>query len=258
MYKNILLEFKEKTAILTINRPEKLNAMDLKTISEIEKAIQELEEKGTGVLIITGKGKAFVAGADIKEMSSYDPIKALEFAKAGQKTLELIENSKMVVIAAINGFALGGGCELALACDLRIAGDDAKLGQPEINLGVIPGWGGTQRLSRLVGKAKAKELIFTGKKVNAQKALEMGLVNRVVPSEKLMEEALKLSDELKTKGFTSLLAAKKVINLGSNSDFKIAQDLEAESFALLFSTYDQKEGMRAFLEKRKPKFNGGE
>ncbi|MFQ5891998.1 MAG: enoyl-CoA hydratase/isomerase family protein [Candidatus Methanofastidiosia archaeon] len=258
MYKNILLEFKEKTAILTINRPEKLNAMDLKTISEIEKAIQELEEKGTGVLIITGKGKAFVAGADIKEMSNYDPIKALEFAKAGQETLELIENSKMIVIAAINGFALGGGCELALSCDLRIAGDGAKLGQPEINLGVIPGWGGTQRLSRLVGKAKAKELIFTGKKVNAQKALEIGLVNRVVPSEKLMEEALKLPDELNTKGFSSLLAAKKVINLGSNSDFKIAQDLEAESFALLFSTYDQKEGMRAFLEKRKPKFNGGE
>jgi len=254
-YKNLLLSIQEGVAIIKMNRPERLNALNTETILELEDLIESLgKDDNVRVIIITGEGKAFVAGADIAEMRDMTPWQAREFAKRGQRVLAKIENLEKPVIAAINGFALGGGCELALACDIRIASQDAKLGQPEVGLGLIPGFAGTQRLSRLCGVGVAKELIFSGDMVDAQESLRIGLVNKVVPKDKLMEEAMALAKKIVSKGPLAIKLAKTVINRGIDTNFQTGSSYETEAFGFLFSTEEPKEGMTAFLEKRPPKW----
>ena len=257
-YENITLEKKDGIAILTINRPEVLNALNKRTIEEIEMAVEDVEkDENVRVLIITGAGeKAFVAGADINEFVGIDVVTAKELSRKFQLLLNRIETLGKPVIAAINGLALGGGCELAMACDIRIASDKAKLGQPEINLGIIPGAGGTQRLPRLVGVAKAKELIFTGDIIDAREAERIGLVNRVVPPDKVMEEAENLAKKLLEKSPFILKLAKEAINTGMNMDIYSAIVLENDLVTIAFTTEDKEEGMKAFMEKRKPEFKG--
>ena len=251
-FKNLVVEIEDSIAILKINRPQVLNAMNPETILELEKAIHELNENSkVRVVIITGEGKAFVAGSDISELVKMDPIKAREYSELGKRVLNYIENMGKPVIASINGYALGSGCELAMACDIRIAAEGAKIGQPEVKLGLIPGHAGTQRLARLVGLGKAKELIFTGDMITADEAKEIGLVNKVVPSEKLLEESKELAKRIASVGRTAVKLAKLAINK-SFIDFGGAY--ECETFAICFSTAEAKEGMRAFLEKRKPKW----
>jgi len=255
-YQNILIEKKGKVAILKINRPNALNALNTATISELEKGIKELEDdREVKVVILTGEGKAFVAGADVVEMKDMTAMQAREFSKLGQKVFTKLEDLEKPVIAAVNGFALGGGCELALACDIRIASDKAKLGQPEVNLGIIPGFAGTQRLSRLVGPAKAKELIYTGDMIDAQTALSIGLVNQVVPVEQLMETVLSLAEKIASKGPVAVKLAKTTINKGSETDLTTGSSYEMEAFGMCFSTSEPKEGMGAFLEKRAPNWS---
>ena len=253
----ILVEKKGRIGILTINRPEKLNALNTNVVKEILTAFESLDtDPDVRVIVITGAGdKAFIAGADIAEMHEMTPIQAMEFAQRGQKTLRTIEKSDKIVIAAINGYALGGGLELCMACDLRFCADHAKMGQPEITIGVIPGWAGTQRLTRLVGKTKAKELVLIGSMIPAEKAEEIGLVNKVVPAESLMDEVFKTAETIAALGAFSLKAGKHAIDDGLEVDFENAQELERQWFALCFSHPDQKEGMSAFLEKRKPTFS---
>lgn len=255
-FQYVLTEKKGRIGILTVNRPEKLNALNTQVVKEIASAFKELEgDPDIRVIIITGAGdKAFIAGADIAEMKEMTPLQALEFASNGQKALEALEASDKIVIAAINGYALGGGLELSMACDVRIASETAQVGQPEITIGVIPGWAGTQRLTRLVGKTKAKELVLTGKRIKAAEAERIGLITMVVPPDKLMEETTKIADTLSALGSFSLGAAKHVIDHGAEIDFEKAQELERQYFALCFASPDQKEGMAAFLEKRKPQF----
>jgi enoyl-CoA hydratase len=254
---NVLTEKKGRIGILTINRPEKMNALNTQVTKEILSAFKALEnDHEVKVIVITGAGdKAFVAGADIAEMKEMTPLEALEFAMNGQKTLETIEQSDKIVIAAINGYALGGGLELSMACDLRIASENAKVGQPEIKIGVIPGWAGTQRLTRLVGKTMAKEIVFTGDMIPAGEAQRIGLVNKVVPPEKLTDEVMNTAQTLSELGSFSLSAAKHAIDHGSEVDCEKAQELERQYFALCFASPDQKEGMSAFLEKRKATFS---
>ena len=248
---------KGRISILTINRPEKLNSLNAQVIQEIRSAFRNLEsDPETRVIIITGAGeKAFIAGADIAEMQEMTPLQALEFAVQGQNMVEALEKSDKIIIAAINGFALGGGLELSMACDIRICSETARMGQPEIKIGVIPGWAGTQRLTRLVGKTKAKELILTGDMITAQEAEKIGLVNRVVPPERLREEVMKTAEAVSQLGSFSLSAAKHAVDRGSEIDFEKAQELERQYFALCFASPDQKEGMTAFVEKRKPNFS---
>ncbi len=256
-FQHVLIEKKGPVGILTINRPDKLNALNTHVVQEITAAFKDLEsDPDVRVIIITGAGnKAFIAGADISEMKEITPLEALEFASRGQKMLENMEKSDKIVIAAINGYALGGGCELSMGCDLRIASENAKIGQPEIKIGVIPGWGGTQRLTRLVGKTKAKELILIGDPITAEEALRIGLVNKVVPQETLMEEAMKTAETVAKLGSFSLGAAKHAVDRGLEVDFEKAEELERQFFALCFASPDQKEGMTAFLEKRTPTFS---
>jgi len=249
-FKNLVVEVEDSIAILKINRPQVLNAMNPETILELEKAVHELNENSkVRVVIITGEGKAFAAGSDISELVKLDPIKAREYSELGHRVLNYIENMGKPVIAAINGYALGSGCELAMACDIRIAAEGARIGQPEVRLGLIPGHAGTQRLARLVGLGKAKELIFTGDTVAADEAKEIGLVNKVVPPEELLEESKNLAKRIASVGRTAVKLAKHTINK-SFVDFGSAY--ESETFAICFSTAEAKEGMRAFLEKRKP------
>ncbi|RKX69991.1 crotonase [candidate division WOR-3 bacterium] len=253
VYNYLQIEKEGRVAVLTINRPDVLNAMDWKLVGELEAAVDELsQDKEIQVIIITGTGKAFVAGADIKAMAEMDSIEAREFARTGQRLTAKLENMEKVTIAAINGYAFGGGCELAMACDLRIASDKMKIGQPELKLGIIPGWAGTQRLSRLIGVAKAKELIFTGEPIDAEEALRIGLVNRVVPHDSLLEEAKKLARKILEVGPIALKLAKTVINRGIDANFTTASSYEAEAFGVAFATEEAREGMRAFIEKRKP------
>ncbi len=256
-FQHVLVEKKGSIGILTINRPDKLNALNTHVVQEISSAFSTLEsDSDVRVIIITGAGeKAFIAGADISEMQNINPLQALEFALRGQKMLEAIENSDKIVIAAINGYALGGGCELSMACDLRIASENARIGQPEIKIGVIPGWGGTQRLTRLVGKTKAKELVLIGDPISAQDAERIGLVNKVVPQETLIEDVMKTAETIAKLGTFSLSAAKHAVDRGLEIDFEKGQELERQFFALCFASPDQKEGMTAFLEKRAPKFS---
>lgn len=254
-YESVLLKKQDNICILTISKPKSLNALNTKTLMELKNAVEELErDEDVHIIIITGDGKAFVAGADISEMKDKNPIEARKFAKLGLETFRKIEIMEKPVIAAVNGYALGGGCELALCCDIRIAGEKAKFGQPEVGLGIIPGFAGTQRLARLVGLGKAKELIFTGDMIDANEAEKIGLVNKVVPQDKLMDEAINLAKKIASNGQLAVRYAKTAINRGIESDIETGMSIEKDLFGLCFSSEDQKEGMSAFLEKRKPNF----
>jgi enoyl-CoA hydratase len=257
-FENLLLERDGAVAVLTINRPKVLNALNSQTMDELRRAVLELKhDASVRTVIVTGAGeKSFVAGADINELAVQAPAQGKEHALRGQHVFDLIENMGKPVIAAINGFALGGGCELAMACTLRIAADTARLGQPEINLGIIPGYAGTQRLSRLVGKGVALDLLLSGRQVKADEALQIGLVNRVVPAAELMTETKKLAAELATKAPIAMQYIIEAANKGLEVSFDKGQFLEATLFGLVASTEDMREGTRAFLDKRKPEFKG--
>jgi enoyl-CoA hydratase len=257
-YQNLLLEKRDGVAILTVNRPDKLNALDDRTMDELDAAFTALgsDPEVSGV-ILTGSGeKAFVAGADIRELSTQSPVQGQERSVRGQKVLDKIENLGKPVIAAVNGFALGGGCELAMACHLRVASENARLGTPEVKLGIMCGYAGTQRLARLVGKGRALEILLTGEMVDAAEAHRIGLVNRVVPKEKLLAEAEGLLRKMLANGPVSLRFVLEAVNRGLEMPFAEAQYLEATLFGLICTTEDMKEGTRAFLEKRPPKFQG--
>jgi enoyl-CoA hydratase len=255
-YKNILIEKKNNTAIVTMNRPEKLNALNNETLTELEAVFTELKyDENIFVVIITGSGeKAFVAGADIAELNKLDMIAGKEFAERGQRILNLIENLDKPVIAAVNGFALGGGSEISLACHIRLASENAKFGQPEVNLGVIPGFGGTQRLTRLINSGRAMEYILTGDMIDAQEALRIGLVNKVYKKEELIEKALEMANKICSKGQQAIRMAEKAVNIVDEVSSKEGQNYEASLFAICCGTEDAKEGTAAFLEKRKPNF----
>jgi enoyl-CoA hydratase len=256
-YNTIKLEVSEAIATLTFNRPDVLNALNPEMISELHNALGDVREMPeVKVLVLTGEGKAFVAGADIRILQDLDPLGAKKFAQRGQAALFALEAMDIPVIACVNGFALGGGCEIAAACDFVCAAESAKLGQPEINLGVMPGFGGTQRLARLVGKARAKELCMSGRMITAQEAFAMGLVTRIFPEETLTDETLGIAKTIAEKGRVALRAIKHVIDHGFDIDLKAACALEADAFSVCFASPDQREGTTAFLEKRAPKFTG--
>jgi enoyl-CoA hydratase len=253
-YENILLEKENKITLITINRPESLNALNAKTIQEISSALDEISaDTSCRVIILTGSGqKSFVAGADIKEFSDFGKEKAEELAKNGQNTLfNKIENMSKPVIAAVNGFALGGGLELAMACHIRYASENAKLGLPEVTLGLIPGYGGTQRLPKLVGKGIANELIFSAKMIPAARAKEIGLVNEVYPIEDLLTKTKELANSI---AHNSPMAISKAIHAVNLSDTDKGFETEIKYFGELFDLDDKKEGVSAFIEKRKPNF----
>ncbi len=252
----VKVEFEGPVAVVTIDRPKALNALNQQTLSELEAAIVQVQgHVDARAVIITGAGeKAFVAGADIGEMAGYTPSQALAFSQKGHRVFALLEALPITTIAAVNGFALGGGCELALACDLIYASEKAKLGLPEVSLAVIPGFGGTQRLTRLLGRARAKELIFTGKTIDAAKALELGLVLEVLAPDALMAHCKEVAHQIAGRGPVAIAQAKRVIEAGADLPLKAANELEQQAFAVLFGTEDQKEGMKAFLEKRKAAF----
>ena len=258
MFENLLLAREGGVALLTINRPQVLNALNTQTLDELRRAILDLQDDAAvRAVILTGAGeKAFVAGADINELAVQRPAEGREHARRGQHVFDLIENLGKPVIAAINGFALGGGCELAMACTLRVAADTARLGQPEINLGLLPGFAGTQRLARLAGKGAALDLLLTGRHVTADEALRLGLVNRVVPAADLLPQARALAQELAAKAPLALRYILESVNRGLEMPFGEAQALEAALFGLVASTDDMREGTRAFLDKRKPTFKG--
>jgi len=256
-YKNILVEKKDGIGFIKINRPKVLNALNQETIEEITQAVIDLgKDNKIKVGILTGEGKAFIAGADISAMANMTPLEAKEFAEHGHNMLNTIEKSRLPFIAAINGYALGGGCETLMACDIVIAGKSALLGQPEINLGISPGFGGTQRLPRLVGRMKAKELLLTGRNINAEEAHSIGLVNMVVDDDKLMETTEKIAGKIASKSSVQTNFIKALVNKGVDIDLNTANSLEISYFSSSFSTHDQKEGMKAFLEKKKPDFKG--
>jgi len=257
-YRNLIFEASDRIATITFNRPKALNALNPETMKELKSALEEAAgREDIGVVILTGAGeKAFIAGADISEMKSFTPMQALDFAQAGQEVLAFIERMPQPVIAAVNGFALGGGCEVAMACDLIVAADTARFGQPEVSLGIIPGYGGTQRLPRLVGRNIAKELVLAGDMITAQRACEIGLVNRVVPSAGLLASAKEIAGKILSRGPAAVRTAKMAMNRGLDLDLQNACALEASLFAACFSTADRLEGIAAFLEKRKANFTG--
>jgi enoyl-CoA hydratase len=257
-FDNLLLERDGAIAIVTINRPKVLNALDAQTLDELRRAVLDLQRDDSArVLVLTGAGeKSFVAGADINELAVQTPAGGREHALQGQHVFDLVENLGKPVIAAINGFALGGGCELAMACTLRLAADMARIGQPEIALGLIPGYAGTQRLPRLVGKGRAMEMILTGKPLSADEALRICLVNRVVPAAYLMSEARALANKLAASAPIAMRYIVNAVNKGMEMPFAEACQYEAALFGLVGSTDDMKEGTAAFLEKRKPVFTG--
>ncbi len=257
-FENILIDREGSFAILTINRPKVLNALNTQTLDELRRAILELKgDETVRAVVLTGAGeKSFVAGADINELAVQTPAGGREHAIAGQHVLDLIEQMGKPVIAAINGYALGGGCELAMACTIRLAADTAKLGQPEINLGIIPGYAGTQRLARIIGKGRALELLLTGDQVTAQDAYRLGLVNRVVPAAELMTEAKTLAAGLAAKAPLAVRYILDAVHQGVEMPLPQAQVFEATLFGLVASSDDMREGTAAFLEKRKPAFTG--
>ena len=255
---DLQIEREGAVAIVTVTRPKVLNALSLATLDELRRTMLALKhDEGVRCVILTGAGeKSFVAGADVNELAVQSPVGGREHALRGQHVLDLIENMGKPVIAAINGFALGGGCELALACTLRMAADTARLGQPEINLGIIPGYAGTQRLARLVGRGRALELLLTGDQISAQEAWRLGLVNRVVPAADLMAEARKLAAALAAKAPIAVRYILDAVNKGLQMSQAEGQILEATLFGLVASTDDMREGTTAFLEKRKAQFKG--
>lgn len=256
-YQFITLTVANRIATLTVNRPDKLNALNDATIAELGRAIDEVREReDIGGLIVTGAGRAFVAGADISELSSQTPTIAKARARAGQEIFRRFETSPKPVIAAVNGFALGGGCELALACHIRIASDKAKFGQPEVKLGTCPGYGGTQRLARLIGKGRAIQLITTAEMIDAAEAYRIGLANKVVLPEALLEEATGMMNQILANGPLAVALCIEAIDRGLEMSLDEGLVLEANHFGLLASSEDMKEGMAAFLDKRTPEFRG--
>ncbi len=257
-FENILLEKDGAIAVVTINRPKALNALNAATLQELDVAFGDLAaDEAVSVVILTGAGeKAFVAGADISFMKDLSAVAARNFAMLGQAVFNKIENLPQPVIAAVNGFALGGGCELSMACDIRLASEDAKFGQPEVNLGVPPGFAGTQRLPRLVGKGRAKELLYTAGMIDAEEAYRIGLVNKVCPAAELLDTARAMAAKIAAKGQVAIRLTKSAVNQGLEMDAARGMAYEAEIFGLAFASEDQKEGMAAFLEKRKAEFKG--
>jgi len=244
-------EAREGVYLLTINKPASLNALDTAVLGELAAVVEDLRtNESVKVLVLTGEGRAFVAGADISEKVSKNPIDGLEFGRLGASVFRAIEQLPFPVIAAVNGFALGGGCELAMACDIRLASAKAKFGQPETGLGIIPGFSGTQRLPRLVGPAKAKELIYTGEIIKADEALRIGLVNGVTEPEALIDEALAMAEKIALQPRQAVALAKKAIDAGMQTDIDTAIGIENNLFALCFSTEEQKQRMTAFLNKK--------
>ena len=257
-FENIILEIEDSIATIYFNRPKALNALNNDLFDELDQALDQLmDNKEVRVLILTGTGdKAFVAGADISELAKMNPLQAKFFSRKGQKVFSKIEALPMPAIAAVNGYALGGGSEAALACDFIYASEKAVFGLPEINLGLIPGFGGTQRLARLVGNNRAKEMVFTGKNISADKALEYGMVNKICPPETLMEDVLKTARLIASKGKVALRAAKEVIQSGTAADLETGCRIENDAFGMTMSSEDAREGTSAFMEKRKPEFKG--
>jgi len=257
-YENILVEKKDGIGYVTIDRPKKLNALSIKTVKELTDAFEKLaRDKKVGVVILTGGGeKSFVAGADIPEFAKLKPDGARDYAIRGQKLLNLIERLGKPVIAAVNGYALGGGCEIAMACTMRIASDNASLGQPEVNLGLIPGYGGTQRLPRLVGKGRAYEIILSAKPIDAATAERIGLVNKVVPQAELMATCEKMAKTIAKRGPLAVKYCLEAVDRGLNMSLDDGLALEADLFGLVFGSKDVREGVKAFNEKRKPDFKG--
>lgn len=252
--KNLLMEIENEIALVKINRPEALNALNTETLKELNEVFSDIgNRKDVKIVILTGQGeKSFVAGADISEMAKATPKEGRDFGLLSFETFKKIEEVPQVTIAAVNGYALGGGCELSMAFDFRIASDNAKFAQPEVGLGIIPGFGGTQRLPRLIGKGRAKELIFTTDKIDANEAYRIGLVNKVVPQDELIDYCKSVAEKIMTKGSYAISIAKQAINMGMDMDLANALQLEANLLGLVFSTEDKKEGLNAFLEKRKP------
>jgi len=257
-YENIIYQVEDGIATITFNRPKALNALNSALLGEFSEALDEIAaDENIRVLVLTGSGdKSFVAGADITQLATYNCLTAKNFAQEGHAIIARLQQLPIAVIAAVNGFALGGGTEIAIACDFIYASDNAKFGQPEINLGLIPGFGGTQRLPRLIGANLAKELVFTGKMISAAEAEKIGLANKVVPQDQLMEEVMKTAREIASKGKASLRAAKQAINNGLNTDLATGIHIEVEAFGMCYASSDSREGTSAFLEKRKPEFKG--
>lgn len=254
-YANLKTELAGGVCTVTINRPQALNALNSAVINDLDEAISEIEKNPeVRAVILTGEGRSFVAGADIAEMSGMDALEGKAFGEHGARVFRRLEKLPVPVIAAVNGFALGGGCELAMACDIRIASEKAKFGQPETGLGIIPGFSGTQRLPRLVGDGKAKELIYTACIINAAEAYNIGLVNKVTAPEALMEEAKAMASTIASKAPLAVSLAKEAIEKGMQTDIDTAIGVENDLFGLCFATADQKEGMQAFLQKRAPGF----
>ena len=256
-FENLLVQKRDRVGIVIINRPEKMNALNTITRQEILRAFEELKNDETiRVVVITGSGdKAFIAGADISEFAGKTALEQRELMR-GPRAFDSVEDFPKPVIAMINGYALGGGCELALACDIRIASAKAKLGQPEIKLGIIPGGGGTQRLPRLVGEGKAMELILTGDMIDAEEALRIGLVNHVVPPEQLEAKTMEIANRIAEMSPVALAMAKQAVKNAARLDLRSGLETELDVFSLCFSSEDKEEGVRAFLEKRKPAFKG--
>lgn len=254
-YQKLLLEKQDRICILRINHAEALNALDTLILQELDRALDVIaRDAGIDVVVLTGEGRAFVAGADISEMSTMDAEEGRRFGELGAAVFRKIELLPKPVIAAVNGFALGGGCELAMACDIRIASAKAKFGQPEVGLGITPGFSGTQRLPRLVGMGRAKELIYTAAVIHADEAYRIGLVNKVVEPEALMDECMAMARTIAAKAQLAVRYSKEAINRGMETDITTGIALENGLFGLCFATADQKEGMEAFLAKRKPAF----
>jgi len=255
-YKNLLLDINEHIAVLTLNRPDKLNALNHETLLELLQALKLVKsDENIFVVIITGSGeKAFVAGADISEINKLNMLDGKKFAEFGQSVFSMIEKFDKPVIAAVNGFALGGGCELALSCHIRLASENAKFGQPEVNLGIIPGYGGTQRLTRLINSGRAAELILTADLIDSSEALRIGLVSKVYPQSELQSKAFEMASKIVSKGQQAIRLALKAIKVVDEVSSREGQNIEATLFALCCGTEDFEEGTQAFLEKRKPTF----
>ena len=254
-FKNLVVEKKEGLGIISIDRQKALNSLNEEVLTELSAAVSALDtDAEVDVLIITGKGKAFVAGADIAAMSTMSHLEGRDWGRFALDVFRKIELADKPVIAAVNGYALGGGCELALSCDIRIASTKAVFGQPEVKLGITPGFGGTQRLARLVGTGKAKELIYTGEMIAAEEALKIGLANHVVEADELLEKATEMANKIRANSQLAVRFAKSAINRGFETDLETGMEIERDLFGLCFANEDQKEGMTAFLEKRKPEF----